>query len=86
MASAEKVSKGIRMLESQGHLITPHMKFAKLYWEIDCRMWATGEEIECLADSLYSFSEFEELYLKRGAQQPPTSALLTPAAPAVLCK
>ncbi|HEY6467174.1 MAG TPA: hypothetical protein VIY69_14340 [Candidatus Acidoferrales bacterium] len=67
MASAEKVSKGIRMLEAQGHLIAPHMKFHKLYWEIDCRMWATGEEVEYLADGVYSFSEFKEACTKRGA-------------------
>lgn len=65
MASAEKVWKGIRMLESEGHLITPHMKSAKLHWEIDFRMWATGEEVECLADGVYSFSEFEKV-IKRG--------------------
>jgi len=77
MASAEKVSKGLRMLEAQGHLIAPHMKFAKLFWEIDCRMWATGEEVEKLADGVYSFSEFEAAYIERGAQAPPTIAPLT---------
>jgi hypothetical protein len=66
MASAEKVSKGIRMLEAQGHLIAPHMKIGKLYWEIDCRMWATSEELQYLADGVYSFSEFETAYIKRG--------------------
>jgi hypothetical protein len=80
MASAEKLWKGIGMLKAQGHLIEPHMKFAKLYWHIDCRIWATGEEIEYLADGLYSFSEFEEIYSKRGAYELSTSAPLTPAA------
>ena len=63
MASGEKLWKSIQMLKAEGHLIVPHMKLAKLYWEIDCRMWATAEEIECLADGVYSFSEFEEAYI-----------------------
>lgn len=69
MASADKLAlwKGIRMLKAQGHLVAPHMKGDKLCWEIDCRMSATGEEVECLADGVYSFSEFEEGCIKRGA-------------------
>lgn len=68
MASAEKVSKGILMLKAQGRLIAPHMKFDKLYWEVDFRIRATGEDVACLADGVYSFSEFEEVCIKRGAQ------------------
>lgn len=59
MASGEKLSKSIQVLKAQRHLVAPRMKLAKLYWEIDCRMWATGEEIEHLADGIWSFSEFE---------------------------
>lgn len=83
MASAEGVSKGIRMLEAQGHLIAPLIKLGKLYWEIDCRMWATGEELQYLADGVYSFSEFEAAYIGRGTEELPTIAPLTSLASAV---
>ena len=77
MASGEKLWKSIQMLKAEGHLIVPHMKLAKLYWEIDCRMWATAEEIECLADGVYSFSEFEEAYIQRGTQERSTISSLS---------
>jgi hypothetical protein len=69
VAPSEKLFKGIRMLKEQGHLVEGRMQFAKLWWEIDCRMLATGGEIEGLADGVYSFSELEELYIKRRADE-----------------
>jgi hypothetical protein len=64
-----KVSKGIQMLREQGHLVEARVLFDKLCWEIDCQLLATREELEHLADGVYSFDELEELHLKRLAEE-----------------
>jgi len=64
-----KLFKGIRMLKEQGHLVERRIQFDKMWWHIDGRMLATSEEIEHLADGVYSLSELEELYGKRRAEE-----------------
>jgi hypothetical protein len=63
-----KISKGVRILTEQGHLVEGRVQFNKMWWEIDRQMLATAEEIEHLADGVYSLSELEELYIKRRAE------------------
>ena len=64
-----KISKGVRMLEEQGHLVEGRVHFHTKWWEIDRRILATPEEMTHLADGVYSFSELEELNIKRRTQQ-----------------
>jgi hypothetical protein len=63
-----KISKGVRILKEQGHLVEGRVQFNKMWWEIDRQVLATPEEIEHLADGVYSLSELEELYIKRRAE------------------
>lgn len=69
MDSNDRLYKGVRMLEEQGHLVEERIQFDKMWWEIDQRMLATPEEIRHLADGVYSLSELEELYIKRRADE-----------------
>ena len=57
------------MLEEQGHLVKGRIQFEKMWWEIGGRMLATPEEIEHLAEGVYSLSELEELYIMRRADE-----------------
>jgi hypothetical protein len=65
----DRLSKGVRMLEEQGHVVEGRIQYDKMWWEIDHRMLATPEEIGHLADGVYSLSELEELYIKRRAEE-----------------
>lgn len=64
-----KVSKGVRMLKEQGHFVEGRVKGAKMWWEIDHRMLATPEEIEHIADGVYTLSELEDLFVRRAEEQ-----------------
>lgn len=65
----DKLSKGIRILREQGHQVEGRIQFDKMWWEIDRRMLASPEEIGHIADGVYSFSELEELYIRRRAEE-----------------
>lgn len=69
MDSNDRLSKGVRMLEEQGHLVEVRGQFDKMWVEIDRRMLATPEEIGHIADGVYSLSELEELYIKRRTEE-----------------
>jgi hypothetical protein len=69
MDANDRLSRGVRMLEEQGHVVEGRIQFDKMWWEIDRRMLATSEEIGHLADGVYSLSELEELYIKRRAKE-----------------
>jgi hypothetical protein len=69
MNDDEKVSKGTRMLKEQGHRVEGRIQFGKVWWEIDRYLLATPEEIEHIADGVYSFAELEELCIKRQADE-----------------
>jgi hypothetical protein len=43
-----KISKGVRILKEQGHVVEGRVQFNKMWWEIDRQMLATPEEMEHL--------------------------------------
>lgn len=53
------------MLREQGHQVESCIRYGKLWWEIDWQMLASEEEIEQIADGIYSLAEREELFIKR---------------------
>ena len=65
MGETEKISKGERILNEQGHQVERRFHFGKARWEIDGYLLAEPEEIEHIADGVYSFAEFVELRVKR---------------------
>jgi hypothetical protein len=65
----EKVSKGVTMLTAQGHRVEGRIQFDKHWWEIDGYLLASQEEIEHIADGVYSFPELHELCIKRRADE-----------------
>ena len=65
----DKISKGVRMLEEQGHHVQRHFRHGKMWWEIDGQMRATAEEIEHLADGVYSVEELVGLFIKRRLEE-----------------
>jgi hypothetical protein len=69
MSQNEKLSKGVAMLKEQGHRVEGRIQFDKVCWEIDRYLLATPEEIEHIADGVYSFAELEELCTKRQADE-----------------
>jgi hypothetical protein len=69
MNPKEKVSKGVTMLTAQGHRVEGRIQFDKNWWVIDGYLLASQEEIEHMADGVYSFSELHELCIKRRADE-----------------
>lgn len=57
------------MLKEQGHSVEGRIQFDKMWWEIDRYLLASPEEIEHIADGVYSFAELEELCIKRQADE-----------------
>jgi hypothetical protein len=69
----DKLSKGAAMLREQGHRVHPYfLKDEKgrivEWWKVD-EYLATPQEIENLADGIYSFAQLEECYIKRRADE-----------------
>ena len=69
MNANDKVCKGVQMLKETGHQIEARIRFNKMAWKIDDRILATPEEIEHLANGIYTLSELEELHVKRRAEE-----------------
>jgi hypothetical protein len=67
----EKVEAAIRMLREQGHIVQTQIRGEKgtLWFEIDGRMLVSWEEMQDLADSVYSLSELEDLFKRRAGIQ-----------------
>jgi hypothetical protein len=63
----EKVEKAIQMLKAQGHAVEAQVRGEKgtFWFEVDRRMLVSWEEMQNLADGVYSLAELEELYKKR---------------------
>jgi hypothetical protein len=66
----EKLYAGKAILERQGHTVQLYPRVeqdgtVKHWWEIDRSCLATREELEHIADGVYSFEELFELYIKR---------------------
>jgi len=66
---SEKVYKGVAMLREQGHLMVGRIQFDKRWWEIDGCLLVSPDEIEHIADGVYSFSDLKELCIKRSADE-----------------
>jgi hypothetical protein len=67
MNSTGKVSEAIAALRAQGHRVEVVNRSGKLWCELDRRMLATMQEMEELADGVFSLAELEELYVRRRA-------------------
>jgi hypothetical protein len=63
----EKVDAAIEMLKNQGHTVQGQVRGEKgtLWFEVDSRMLVSWDEMQNLADGVYSLVELEELYRKR---------------------
>jgi hypothetical protein len=61
----EKIEVVIRTLRSEGHVVEIQPDRGKTWFEIDHRMRASAEEMQNLADGVYSLAELEEIFLQR---------------------
>ena len=65
----EDVNAAVKMLQTQGHAVRPHIRNGVLWFEIDGNVLATRQELLELADGVYSFTELRELFLLRGTEE-----------------
>ena len=61
----EDLNAAVKMLHTQGHAVRPYIRYGVLWFEIDGNVLATRQELLELADGVYSFTEFRELFLLR---------------------
>jgi hypothetical protein len=61
----DKISKGVRMLQKQGHQVEQYTLRGKSWWQIDSRILATPEEIKQLADGVYSLRQLKKLHAEK---------------------
>jgi hypothetical protein len=61
----EKIEVAIRTLRSEGHVVEIQLDRGKTWFEIDRRMRASAEEMQSLADGVYSLTELEGLFIQR---------------------
>ncbi len=66
-----KVDAAIKTLREQGHTVQaqPRGEKGTMWFEIDGRMLTSWEEMENLADGVYSLLELEDLYKRRQAEE-----------------
>lgn len=64
----EKIDAAIRMLKAQGHTVKTQVRDDKFWFEVDRRMLVSWEEMQNLADGVYSLAELEELFRRRRAE------------------
>ena len=60
-----KIDAAIEALKSQGHSVRPYNREGKFWFEIDGRMLASHQEMEDLADRVYSLLELEDMFVRR---------------------
>ena len=65
MRRKDKLSKGVRMLQKQGHRVEEYTLRGESWWQIDNRLLATSEEIKDLADGVYSLGKLEKLHAEK---------------------
>ena len=65
MRRKDRVSKGVRMLQKQGHRVEEYTLHGKSWWQIDDRLLATTVEIRYLADGVYSLGKLERLHAEK---------------------
>jgi hypothetical protein len=63
----EKVDAAIKMLKDQGHTVQAQVRgeAGRFWFEVDSRMLVSWDEMQNLADGVYTLDELEELYRKR---------------------
>ena len=64
-----KVDAAIETLKSQGHSVRPYNREGTFWCEIDGRMLASQQEMEDLADRVYSLLELEDLFVRRQKEE-----------------
>ena len=52
-----EISKGVRLLEKQGHRVEPYMLHGKKWWQIDGHILITPEEINHIGEGRYSLAK-----------------------------
>lgn len=67
----DKIDVGIEMLRAQGHTVQAQVRGqqGRMWFEVDRRMLVSWEEMQQLADGVYSLAELEELFKKRRAEE-----------------
>jgi len=60
-----KIDAAIEALKTQGHTVRPYNREGKFWFEIDGRMLASHQELEDLADRVYSLLELEDVFVRR---------------------
>jgi len=70
IADKAKIEAVIKMLRETGHSVHTQMRGERnmVWFEIERRMLASWEEMENLADGVYSLEELEDLYRRRQAE------------------
>jgi hypothetical protein len=67
----QKIDAAIQMLKSQGHTVQAQVRGeeGRMWFEVDRRMLVSHQEMQEFADGVYSFTELEELYTRRQADE-----------------
>ncbi len=65
----EKVEAAVGMLKAQGHVVEILRGEKGTWYEVDHRMRASWEEMQNLADGVYSLTELEELFIRRQIEE-----------------
>jgi hypothetical protein len=61
----QKIDAAIQALKNDGHSVRPYNRDGKFWFEIDGRMLASRQEMEELANRVYSLTELEDLFARR---------------------
>lgn len=63
----EKIEAAIKMLKHEGHTVQAQVRgeAGRFWFEVDSRMLVSWDEMQHLADGVYTLVELEELYRKR---------------------
>ena len=65
----EKIDAAIQILKAQGHAVETQVRGGKSWFEVDRRILVSWEEMQNLADGVYSLAELEELFRRRQAEE-----------------
>jgi hypothetical protein len=64
-----KVNAAVETLKNQGHSVRPYNREGQFWYEIDGRMLASHQEMEDLADRVYTLLELEDLFVRRRKEE-----------------
>jgi hypothetical protein len=64
-----KIKAAMASLQAQGHTVRSHPHMGEEWFEIDQCMLARPNEMEELADGVYTLDELEELFTKRRLEE-----------------